>query len=131
MNISTESILSYQNDAVVNRFCKEHGYSKEDGLVIFAELKKFLTLAVVDTEVQYSPSKAQDAMWHEFIMYTKDYIKFCEDFLGRFVHHVPCEGNQKITNGCSAKKRAVELFGQIVPKYWPNKSITMRCCSYC
>ena len=30
-----------------------------------------------------------DVVWHAFILHTKEYAAFCQQFLGRFVHHMP------------------------------------------
>jgi hypothetical protein len=35
------------------------------------------------------PSQVVDDLWHEFILYTRAYEKFCEDAFGRFFHHTP------------------------------------------
>ena len=35
------------------------------------------------------PSKAVDAAWHEFIVLTKEYAKFCDQAFGRYLHHTP------------------------------------------
>ena len=35
------------------------------------------------------PSKAVDAAWHEFIVLTKEYAKFCEQAFGSYLHHTP------------------------------------------
>jgi hypothetical protein len=37
------------------------------------------------------PSRAVDAMWHEFILHTRAYRDWCELALGRFLHHTPAE----------------------------------------
>lgn len=37
------------------------------------------------------PSRAVDAMWHEFILHTQAYRDWCELALGRFLHHTPAE----------------------------------------
>jgi hypothetical protein len=37
------------------------------------------------------PSKAVDAMWHEFILHTKAYDNWCQLALGYFLHHTPAE----------------------------------------
>lgn len=46
------------------------------------------------------PSKAVDAMWHEFILHTAAYASWCQLALGRFVHHTPAEalGKQAVRN---------------------------------
>lgn len=35
------------------------------------------------------PSQAADELWHEFILYTKNYQLFCQKAFGRFLHHTP------------------------------------------
>ena len=37
------------------------------------------------------PSRAVDAMWHEFILHTKAYGDWCAVALGHFLHHTPAE----------------------------------------
>lgn len=35
------------------------------------------------------PSQAADDLWHELILYTKNYQQFCQHAFGRFLHHTP------------------------------------------
>ncbi|MGL4241661.1 MAG: glycine-rich domain-containing protein [Beijerinckiaceae bacterium] len=35
------------------------------------------------------PSEAADVLWHEFILYTKEYQAFCDKAFGQFLHHTP------------------------------------------
>ena len=35
------------------------------------------------------PSQAVDDLWHEFILYTRHYQRFCRGAVGRFFHHTP------------------------------------------
>lgn len=37
------------------------------------------------------PSRAVDTAWHEFILSTQAYQRFCRQVLGRFLHHTPAE----------------------------------------
>ena len=37
------------------------------------------------------PSKAVDALWHEFILHTQAYKLWCQNALGFFLHHTPAE----------------------------------------
>ena len=38
------------------------------------------------------PSKVVDALWHEFILFTKDYELFCKKAFGCFLNHTPYTG---------------------------------------
>lgn len=35
------------------------------------------------------PSQLADDLWHEFILYTRNYDQFCRRAFGRFLHHTP------------------------------------------
>jgi hypothetical protein len=35
------------------------------------------------------PSQVADDLWHEFILYTRNYQQFCRRAFGRFLHHTP------------------------------------------
>lgn len=35
------------------------------------------------------PSQVADDLWHEFILYTRNYDAFCRRAFGRFMHHTP------------------------------------------
>ncbi len=35
------------------------------------------------------PSQVADDLWHEFILYTRNYARFCDRAFGRFLHHTP------------------------------------------
>ncbi len=35
------------------------------------------------------PSQVVDDLWHEFILYTRHYERFCQQAFGRFLHHTP------------------------------------------
>ena len=37
------------------------------------------------------PSRAVDALWHEFILHTQAYQAWCDRALGFFLHHTPAE----------------------------------------
>jgi hypothetical protein len=35
------------------------------------------------------PSQVADDLWHEFILYTREYERFCQQAFGGFLHHTP------------------------------------------
>jgi hypothetical protein len=53
-------------------------------------LRQFF-LAYLNSGRQYvsMPSQVTDDLWHEFILYTKNYQAFCRQAFGRFFHHTP------------------------------------------
>ena len=53
------------------------------------ELKKFFALSKLYGQSMAMTSPRIDEVWHQFILFTRDYHKFCDDFIGRYFHHDP------------------------------------------
>ena len=55
------------------------------------------------------PSQVVDDAWHEFILFTRHYQKFCRLAFGRFLHHTPAEAMRSPTDAGDGIKRAWRL----------------------
>lgn len=55
------------------------------------------------------PSQVVDVAWHEFILFTRAYQAFCEQAVGRFLHHTPTEAMKTPTLAQDGIKRAWRL----------------------
>lgn len=55
------------------------------------------------------PSQAVDDAWHEFILFTRHYQKFCRLAFGRFLHHTPAEAMRSPTDASDGIKLAWRL----------------------
>ena len=97
MKTTLESLKDYQNDALINRFLETWTLSWEEGKDIFEETKKWLWLHAyiqecADKKIQLAISQSTkliDEMWHTFILFTRDYQNFCEQYFGYYIHHYP------------------------------------------
>ena len=59
-------------------------------LKVEAALRQFFRInAVSGRRPLAMPSQLVDDYWHEFILHTREYQRFCKDALGRFLHHTP------------------------------------------
>jgi len=85
------------------------------------EVIKFLTLVADHEGRQLTPSSRVDLAWHEFILFTRVYIEFCEQNFGRYIHHEP--------GGDQAKHRRQHVetltyyrqrFGEPPADFWPS-----------
>lgn len=63
--------------------------SKEEFEEAFLELKKYFILNEVSEKPLGMSSKLIDDVWHQFILFTKEYHSFCHRFFGGYIHHVP------------------------------------------
>jgi hypothetical protein len=92
--------IQFSAPEVVFRFQQESGFSVADSEQIFLETKKWLWIcakreAARALEPELPPLLISpeldviDRMWHTFLLFTHEYQNFCNQCLGRFVHHVP------------------------------------------
>jgi hypothetical protein len=99
---SLEDVLAYQNEDLIARFVEEHGVLESYAQELFVETKKWLWLCYIESLEQakipltiYPNMGALDEMWHSFVLFSKDYETFCQDFFGNFIHHYPTPVREK------------------------------------
>lgn len=83
------------------------------------ETIKFLALAAENSHGQLTPSARVDLAWHEFILFTRTYHWFCEEHLGKLIHHEPSEDHE-VNSQQYAKTltRYRSRFGEPPPEFW-------------
>lgn len=91
-----EQILAYRNEDIIYRFTNMMEVSKEEAENIFTETRKFLYLSQLPGIFIPDELLIVDEMWHNFILFTKEYHAFCDKNFGRFVHHQPALKAEKL-----------------------------------
>lgn len=99
-----DTLTAYRNARVIEKFKRGFPALAEDAEFYFVELMKYLWLAQKHTnDRSRAPDDEQlrfllaiyddminvDHMWHCFILSTRAYEAFCQEYFGRFLHHVP------------------------------------------
>jgi hypothetical protein len=90
MLIKLENALPYEYiNQVKLRYLSDHPEISEDEFEwrLF-ELKRYFILNSVMKSTPMFSSKV-DEIWHEMLMFTKQYESFSEKFLGKMLHHTP------------------------------------------
>ncbi len=93
------------NPAVISRYYRDYPNAKMKGEEALEELMKFIWLCLKHKQditlhpeskllnfscVIHSEMDDIDNMWHSFLIFTKDYHAFCDNYLrGHFFHHEP------------------------------------------
>lgn len=75
---------------------------KETALVSSGLRQFFLAYLMSGQRFVSMPSQVVDDLWHEFILYTREYKAFCNNAFGGFLHHSPAVvlgGAQKDNEG--------------------------------
>ena len=105
--------------------------NEEDSKKVMLEVLKFLFL-IAKTDDILTPSIEVDKAWHEFILHTRIYDKFCQKNFGRFIHHTP-GGDQK--ENIQRFKHTLALYtlnyGQPVQPWWPKIKLDTDLCGSC
>ncbi|MGY4494900.1 hypothetical protein [Pseudomonas sp. TE3610] len=92
--VSLEDVMSYENPALVRAYAKKMNLTQAESEDLFVDLKKWLWLigARDGSEFDFPSFPEQviiDSFWHEFILSTVEYTKFCQNFFHRYIHHIP------------------------------------------
>lgn len=145
MLCSLEKILTYKNPAVVKRFQKDFPEKAIRAEDLFGDLMRFFwgtknqTLeqlsAPMDPRLDFiyimdDEMREIDQMWHIFLLYTRDYMDFCQDHFGEYLHHQPDlvpifekAGFKFETNLEKFLDYNYELFGADVIRRWFSTSL--------
>ncbi len=87
--IDISKVMDYPMPHVIARYCKDCNISLEDAKIYEIELKRFLILAGDSDEGIDMLSSEVDNLWHTFLLFTREYQKFCNEMFGKFIHHDP------------------------------------------
>jgi hypothetical protein len=87
-----EFIRAYQwPPGLLDKLGQKHpALAGEDTALISRGLRQFfLAYLLGGKKFVAMPSRIVDDLWHEFILYTREYEQFCAKAFGRFMHHTP------------------------------------------
>jgi hypothetical protein len=86
-----EPVLRFEAPYLIEKLVKDRIVdTAEEGEALFAEAKKFLILSHSDTDVSWGMYSARvDETWHQFVLFTRQYVDFCHRYFGEYLHHNP------------------------------------------
>ncbi len=76
---------------IFDKLSQKHTHlTQKDRQLVAQGLRQFF-LAYLQSGCRFvsMPSQVADDLWHEFILYTRNYALFCERAFGQFLHHTP------------------------------------------
>ena len=79
-----------------------------------------------------TPSVLVDDLWHEFILFTRSYSRFCENQIGHFVHHQPSADRvNELLQYQQTLALYEQTFGDCDKFFWPRPQINAAPCGPC
>lgn len=104
-NPTLKEALSFYDKQIPLRFQRLYSYPLPFCEEVFHDTKMFLW-AAERYRKKYKKifpvmcvNKVIDDMWHNFILFTREYIEYCENIYGHYLHHSPArEGEPSIPN---------------------------------
>jgi hypothetical protein len=104
-----QKVLQYKNPYVIQRYQRDFPDKQHLAEELFTELLKYLWLG---RKLQYEKEQYEkerkpvnsaldfdfsmhkemldiDHMWHTFILFTKEYTDFCQQYFCKYIHHAP------------------------------------------
>ena len=131
--------LEYEAPFLIEKLLKERIVdTEEEGQALFMEVKRYIVLARSDdTTIWDMYSLRIDEIWHQFVLFTREYIDFCMRHFGVYVQHRPSNAPEPAPNPDEPQRAAStfadfrvryeEFFGSPVPKLWFDEtSVTTR-----
>jgi hypothetical protein len=84
-----KSIKHFDFKNIVKKYRNEHGATEGEASQVLIQLQRWLMLCILYPQKRYPIGAKVDAMWHTFILFTREYKRFCDDVAGFFIHHAP------------------------------------------
>lgn len=78
---------------IKKRLLKTYPHLTQSDLdLVFKALREYFKLSLHSkNSLLAMPSQVVDVAWHEFILVTREYSKFCKEAFGKYLHHTPTE----------------------------------------
>jgi len=101
---SLQEILTYKHLGVIQRYKRDSPTHALRAETLFEDLMAFFwTSKKHEVERIQNPNDPNldftfimdeemieiDKMWHVFLLYTQDYMDFCDKYFGQYLHHLP------------------------------------------
>ena len=133
-----ECILKFRSPEIPRRIAQKAGIPTEKAEELFVETLKYLYVCrqARKARISVAPSLILDDGWHNFILFTKEYARFCKEYVGEFIHHVPDIGEPNQERYVISRQVAESLLGPLDSAIWPEAGMADCCqsippCSSC
>lgn len=126
-----EQVLEYRFEPMRQRIIDAGSVPADSYDETFQEYLKWVYLAATSSEPVGMFSRPVDALFHQHLLHSREYMRFCDNYFGTFIHHDPAP-YPKVVDPEECKKgfnRFKELYeAQFGTLHTMWNHITMMCC---
>lgn len=133
-DVPLNRIMGYRFQPLIDRLVEKKGLKRREADDLYLDLMRFMFLCGTVRKV-LAPSERIDLAWHEFLLFTKEYQRFCSRMFGFFIHHNPRESGKRPLprNGESVIRNTLvaarKTFGDLSPN-WQFPGVKSFGCNY-
>lgn len=104
-------LLAFRAPYLEERLVRERRVSSHEEVArLLDEVKKYLVLSRLNpTRSVPIQSRRVDEVWHQFVLFSEEYTRFCHRFFGRYVHHAPGETPPRLEPNGTAEPKPPEM----------------------
>jgi hypothetical protein len=122
--------LQFPMDEIVERYRRDHGVDAQEAALHEREIKRFLALAALYPDQPLGMAGKVDDLWHTFLIFTREYHRFCATVAGHYIHHRPTPKTEPKELGRANYAFLHDVYERVFgeapdPSVWP--SIAMPC----
>lgn len=125
-----DGLLAYEAPFLIEKLLKNRTISTAaEGDALFREFKRYVIMHCADSSKLWQMHSIRvDAVWHEFVLFTQEYWKFCMRFLGEYLPHSPSNapglGDSDVPVATLAEFQAhyEVTFGESLPAIWNDEN---------
>lgn len=126
--------MSFPMADVVERYRRDYDVGEEDSVLHEREVKRYLALAALYPDNPLGMAGKADDLWHTFIIFTREYHRFCMNVAGYYIHHRPTPKTEPRELGRANYQFFHDVyervFGESPPAtVWPSVAGPSRCAS--
>lgn len=112
-------IADYPLDFVLEKLCEDGRMTREQARGAEEEFRRFMALIALEVAPLAMIGPLVDEVWHQFVLFTPQYRRFCSETFGFFVDHQPdcAETPVPLSAGSNFMGGYKRYFGEL-PAIW-------------
>jgi hypothetical protein len=129
--------LAFEAPYLIEKLLKDHtAESLDEARLLFRETKRYFVITHSDRSVSWSMySLGVDAVWHQFVLFTREYIRYSNAYFGGYIQHAPSNAprlehepqRSTLSTFQMFADRYEQIFGEPLADVWfDDRKVTLR-----